>query len=46
MIKFEHVTKRFGAKTVLDDVSYEVRKGEVLGLIGDASHLDLDLVAS
>ena len=34
MITFEHVTKRFGAKTVLDDVSYEVRKGEVFVIVG------------
>src|SRR5579862_8375109 len=28
------LTKRFGALTALDDVSFEVRAGEVLGLIG------------
>jgi polar amino acid transport system ATP-binding protein len=30
----EHVTKRFGKLTALDDVSLEVRRGEVLVIIG------------
>ncbi len=34
MIGFEHVTKKFGAKTVLDDVSYEIRKGEIFCIVG------------
>ncbi len=34
MIRFDHVTKRFGAQTVLDDVSYEIRKGEVFAIVG------------
>lgn len=34
MIAFEHVTKRFGAKTVLDDVSFEVKDGEIVFIIG------------
>ena len=34
MICFDHVTKRFGAKTVLDDVSYEIAKGEVFCIVG------------
>ena len=34
MIRFDHVTKRFGAKTVLDDVSYEIAKGEVFCIVG------------
>ena len=34
MIRFEHVTKRFGRQTVLDDVSYEIRKGEVFSIVG------------
>src|SRR5262249_5991146 len=28
------VTKRFGASTVLDGVSFDVRHGEILGLVG------------
>jgi simple sugar transport system ATP-binding protein len=31
----EHVAKRFGAVTALRDVNLRLRKGEVLGLIGD-----------
>ena len=34
MIRFEHVTKRFGAKTVLDDVSYEIEQGETFVIVG------------
>lgn len=34
MIRFDHVTKRFGAKTVLNDVSYEVAKGEIFCIVG------------
>jgi simple sugar transport system ATP-binding protein len=35
VLRVEHVTKRFGAITALRDVSLTLRKGEVLGLIGD-----------
>lgn len=34
MIRFEHVTKRFGRKTVLDDASYEIEKGETFVIVG------------
>lgn len=34
MIRFEHVTKRFGEKTVLNDLSYEIKQGEVFCLVG------------
>lgn len=34
MIKFENVSKRFGSKIVLDNVSYEVRKGEIFVIVG------------
>ncbi len=34
MIRFDHVTKSFGDKKVLDDVSYEISKGEVFCLVG------------
>ena len=33
-IRFKHVTKRFGAKLAVDDVSLEIRAGRVYGLIG------------
>jgi gliding motility-associated transport system ATP-binding protein len=34
MIKTEHLTKRYGTLTAVDDVSFEVRPGEVLGFLG------------
>jgi ABC-type sugar transport system ATPase subunit len=34
-IRGEHLVKRFGALTALRDVSIHLKKGEVLGLIGD-----------
>lgn len=34
MIRFEHVTKRFGQQVVLEDVSYTIRKGEVFSIVG------------
>ena len=35
VLRVEHVSKRFGALTALIDVSLRLRRGEVLGLIGD-----------
>jgi len=34
MIKVEHLTKKFGDFTAVDDVSFEVGKGEIFGLLG------------
>ena len=34
MIKTEHLSKRYGALTAVDDLSFEVRPGEVLGFLG------------
>ena len=34
MISVEHLSKRFQNNVVLDDLSLEIRKGEVLGIIG------------
>lgn len=34
MIQLEHVTKSFGGKTIIDDFSLSVRKGEFLTVIG------------
>jgi ABC-2 type transport system ATP-binding protein len=34
MIKVENLSKSFGAKRAVDDVSFEVRQGEVLGFLG------------
>jgi simple sugar transport system ATP-binding protein len=34
-LRVEHVSKRFGAVTALVDLSLHLRKGEVLGLLGD-----------
>ncbi|MFP4387884.1 MAG: ATP-binding cassette domain-containing protein, partial [Desulfococcaceae bacterium] len=34
MIEVKHLTKRFGTKTAVDDVSFTVEKGEILGFLG------------
>lgn len=34
MIRFEHITKQFGSRVVLDDVSFEINKGEVFVIVG------------
>jgi len=34
MIAVQHVTKRYGATLAVDDVSFEVRRGEVVGFLG------------
>jgi ABC-type sugar transport system ATPase subunit len=35
VLRVEHVSKRFGPTTALRDVNLHLRKGEVLGLLGD-----------
>lgn len=35
MLRVEHLVKRFGGLTAVNDVSMEVRAGEVVGLVGD-----------
>ncbi len=35
MLRVEHIAKRFGPVTALRDVSLHLKKGEVLGLLGD-----------
>lgn len=35
VLKFEHVKKQFGSVKALDDVSFEVRRGEVHCLVGE-----------
>lgn len=34
MIKVEHLVKRFGLRKAVDDISFEVEKGTVLGFLG------------
>lgn len=34
VVEFRHVTKRFGARTILDDVSFVVEEGEALCILG------------
>jgi ABC-2 type transport system ATP-binding protein len=34
VIKVEHLTKSFGAKTAVNDISFNVERGEVLGFLG------------
>jgi ABC-2 type transport system ATP-binding protein len=34
VLSARHLTKRFGAFTAVDDISFEIRPGEILGLLG------------
>ena len=34
VIEVEHLTKRFGDFTAVDDISFEVRRGEIFGFLG------------
>jgi ABC-2 type transport system ATP-binding protein len=34
MIEVQHLTKRYGPFTAVDDVSFQVQKGEILGFLG------------
>jgi len=34
LIEVEHVSKRFGRATVIEDLSFVVKRGEVVGFLG------------
>ncbi len=34
MIKIDHLSKKFNDNVVLDDVSLDIKKGDVVGIIG------------
>lgn len=34
MIKIEHLVKNYGGNCAVDDISFEVKKGEIVGLLG------------
>ena len=34
MIQFKNVVKRFGERTILKGISFEVKKGEILFILG------------
>lgn len=34
LVVFDHVTKAFGTRVILDDISFTLHKGEIFGLIG------------
>ncbi len=36
MIKIEHLSKSFNGQTILDDVSFEIAKGEIICLLGES----------
>lgn len=35
MIRFKNITKKFGLNTALDDVSFDIKKGEIHALLGE-----------
>lgn len=34
LVQFDHVSKRYGSRKALDDVSFELEKGKIIGLLG------------
>ena len=34
MIRADHLTRRFGKRTAVEDLTFEARPGEILGLLG------------
>ena len=34
MIKIEHLVKNYGSNCAVDDISFEVQKGEIVGFLG------------
>ena len=34
MIQVEHLTKKYGAFTAVNDISFQVEKGEIVGFLG------------
>ena len=36
MLKVEHLSQHFGATKAVDDISFEIKKGEVFGLVGES----------
>lgn len=34
MIKYEHISKKYGERKILDDISFEVKAGEIFTLVG------------
>ena len=45
-VKVSHMTKKFGDLLVLDDISFEVKKGEFLCVVGPVSYTHLGAVGS
>ena len=37
MIEVNHVSRSFGSFRAVDDVSFSIRKGEIVGLLGDGA---------
>ena len=36
LLKVEHLSQHFGATKAVDDISFEIKKGEVFGLVGES----------
>lgn len=34
VLTIEHLTKKIGNKTILEDVSFKLKRGQIVGLVG------------
>ena len=41
MLRIEHLTKTYGGKKAVDDLSLHIRAGEIYGFIGGRPHYGL-----
>ena len=46
MITVEHLTKRYGSITAIDDLSFEVKRGEIVGFFENERDEEIGVIAA